>query len=191
MKTVLIVGVGALGSHVVQFCRSLGVNLKIIDFDRVEQKNVLSQFHGKPSVGKSKVESMKGTMSFLFGAKLEVIPHKLTKDNDDQILAGVDLIVDCLDNGSARRLVQSFARRTHTPCIHGALAADGSFGRVIWDEAFVIDDEGVGGAATCEDGAHLPFIALTSAVLAKAIQAFLQEERKIGFHIYPTGVRLT
>ena len=123
MKTILIVGVGALGSHVVQFCRSLGVNIRIVDFDRVEQKNVLSQFHGKPSVGKLKTEAVKGTMAFLFGMKVEVIPHKLTKDNDDQLLGKADLIVDCLDNGAARRLVQGFARRSHTPCIHGAMAS--------------------------------------------------------------------
>lgn len=187
MKTVLVVGVGALGSHAVQFCRSLGATLRIIDFDRVEQKNVLSQFHGKPHVGKAKVEAMKQTMNFLWGVKVETIPHKLVLENVDQLLGKADLIVDCLDNGAARRLVQGFARRTKAPCIHGALAADGTFGRVIWDESFVIDDEAGAGAATCEDGEHLPFIALTSAYLARSIQEFLRDGKKIGFHVHAVG----
>lgn len=187
MKTILVVGVGALGSHVVQFCRSLDASIRIIDFDRVEQKNLLSQFHSKPHVGRAKVESIKQTMHFLFGSKIEVIPHKLASANDDQLLGNADLIIDCLDNGAARRLVQSYARRSHVPCVHGALAADGTFGQVIWDEQFVIDDESGAGAATCENGEHLPFIAMTSAYLAQAIQLFLKSGKKIGFQVHPTG----
>jgi molybdopterin/thiamine biosynthesis adenylyltransferase len=190
MKTVTIVGVGALGSHVAQFLRSTGVNLKVIDFDRVEQKNVLSQFHGKPSVGKAKVESLKQAMNFFFGTKIETIPHKLTSDNEKQLLSGADLIVDCLDNGAARRLVQAFARRTNTPCIHGGLAADGTFGLVRWDHDFTIDDEPGAGAATCENGEHLPFIALTSAYLARAVQEFFLKGRKIGYNVAPYGTTL-
>lgn len=187
MKNILIVGIGALGSHVAQFLRNSDASIRVVDFDRVENKNVLSQFHGKPNVGKSKVESLKQTMQFLFGVKLATIPHKLTQDNDAQVLAGVDLILDCLDNGQARRIVQGFARRSKTPCLHGALAADGDFGRVIWDEDFRIDDETGAGAATCEDGEHLPFIALTSSYLAYSAQQFLKNGRKMGFSISPAG----
>lgn len=57
---IVIVGVGALGSHLVQFIRNEQVDIRIIDFDRVEQKNVMSQFHGKPGVGKSKVAALEG-----------------------------------------------------------------------------------------------------------------------------------
>jgi len=190
MKTVTIVGVGALGSHVAQFLRSAGVNLKVIDFDHVERKNTLSQFHGKMAVGKAKVMAVKQTMDFLWGVKIETIPHKLTSDNENQLLSGADLIVDCLDNGAARRLVQAFARRTSTPCIHGGLAADGTFGLIRWDHDFVIDDEPGAGAATCEDGEHLPFIAITSAYLARAIQEFFSKGRKIGYNVAPYNTTL-
>ncbi len=65
--------------------------------------------------------------------------------------------------------------------------ATGSFGRVVWDESFAIDDEPEAGAKTCEDGAHLPFIALTAAYLARAAQEFLARGEKIGFHVSPAG----
>lgn len=188
MRRITVVGVGALGSHTVQFLRSVpDVKFRIIDFDRVEQKNVSSQFHGKPNVGKPKTMSLQKTMDFLFGVKVEAIPHKLVGDNTRELLGGSDLIIDCLDNGEARRLVQTFARETKVPCLHGAVDADGSFGRVIWDEKFVID-EGSGGQATCEDGEHLPFIVTTAAVLAKVAQAFLTDESRLGFSIHPGGV---
>lgn len=186
MKTVTIVGVGALGSHVLQFLRGEDVRFKIIDFDRVEQKNTLSQFHGRPSVRKSKVESVKQTMQFLFGLKVEGVPHKLTSQNVEQLLGGADLILDCLDNGEARRLVQGYARKTETPCLHGALAADGAYGAIVWDQNFQIDDE-ASGVPTCEDGTHLPFIALVSSFLARAAQRFLRDGVRAGFHIHPGG----
>lgn len=185
MKNVTIIGVGALGSHVVQFLRN-EASLKVIDFDRVEQKNVLSQFHGKPGVGKAKTEALKQAMQFLFALKIEPLGVKLTKDNDTQLLSGSDLLIDCLDNGASRRVVQAFARRTNTPCLHGALDAAGTFGRVIWDENFQIDDEAGTGAATCEDGAHLPFIVSVSAHIALAAQDFLAKATKVGYSI-PRG----
>ena len=184
---ITIVGVGALGSHVCLLLRNCGSSLNIIDFDRVEQKNTASQFHGKPSVGKSKVQSLQQTMQFLFGLKIGTIPHKLTGDNDDALLSSADLILDCLDNGESRRILQNFARRSHKPCLHGALAADGAFGRVIWDEDFVIDDVATG-AATCENGEFLPFIVNVSAYMAQAVQAFLKNGEKRGYQVFPHGV---
>ena len=106
MRTVVVVGVGALGSHTVQFLRSAGVKLKVIDFDRVETKNTLSQFHAKNSVGKNKTVALQQVMQFLWGVKLDGVPHKLTVDNATELLRGADLVLDCLDNGEARRQVQ-------------------------------------------------------------------------------------
>jgi len=187
MKRITVVGVGALGSHVVMLLRNVGADLRVIDFDRVEQKNVLSQFHGKTQVGKNKCQSLAQTMNFLFGTKMIMFPHRLTSENDTQLLGGSDLLIDCLDNGTARKVVQDFARKTKTPCLHGALAANGGFGRVVWDAKFEID-EASGGAATCEDGAHLPFISITASYLAKAAQDFLVHGKTTGYQIHPQGV---
>jgi len=199
MRRVIVVGAGALGSHVVQFLRSVqDIEIKVIDFDRVERKNVLSQFHGAKTVGKNKAQALSQTMQFMYGLRLQVVPHKLTADNYSKLLGGAFLIIDCLDNAEARKLVQSFARDHDVPCLHGALAADGAFGAVVWDSDFVIDEEPSQGAATCEDGEHLPFIAITSAYLARAAQVFLDSwndqepsaERgsRIGFQVHPGGV---
>jgi molybdopterin/thiamine biosynthesis adenylyltransferase len=187
MKKVVIVGVGALGSHVVQLLRNEAA-LTVVDFDRVEQKNVLSQFHSKPQVGKLKTDSVKATMNFLFALKVNTFSNKLVADNATQLLGGQDLVVDCLDNGAARRVVQDFVRKNGVPCLHGALAPDGGFGRVIWDEQFVIDDETGQGAATCEGGEHLPFIGIVSAYIARAAQEFLTKGKKLGFSIAPSAV---
>jgi predicted dinucleotide-utilizing enzyme len=184
---IVIVGVGALGSHLVQFIRNEKVDIKVIDFDRVEQKNVMSQFHGKPGVGKNKVAALQQTMDFLFKRQLAVVSNKLVAENIEMLMKGASLVVDCLDNGAARKLVQDYVRKHGLPCLHGALAPGGEFGRAIWDDQFVIDSEAGVGAATCEDGEFLPFIALTAAYMARSIQIFLKETKKIGFSISPIG----
>lgn len=191
MKNITIVGVGALGSHVAMLLRNIEATIKVIDFDRVEQKNVQSQFHGKPNVGKLKVQSLSAVMQMLFGAKLTTISSKLVGDNADQLLSGSDLILDCLDNGASRKVVQGYALRAQIPCLHGALAPNGQFGRVVWAEHFTIDSEVGVGAATCEDGEHLPFIAVTASYMAHAAQVFLKSGRKVGFEITPSGALRT
>jgi hypothetical protein len=184
---VTILGVGALGSHLVQFVRNEKCALRIVDMDRVEQKNVMSQFHGKPSVGKNKVDALKQMMNFLFKRNLQVVSHKLVANNIDVLLKDATLVVDCLDNAASRKLVQDYVREHNLPCLHGALAPGGAFGRSIWDSHFVIDSEAGAGAVTCEDGEFLPFIALTAAYMARSVQIFLRDKRKVGFSISPAG----
>lgn len=185
--TIVIVGVGALGSHLVQFIRNLDVNIRVVDFDRVEQRNVMSQFHGKPSVGKLKSQSLQQSMKFMFKRQIDPNTNKLTSQNAAEILGDAFLIVDCLDNGESRRIVQRFVRERGIPCLHGALAADGDFGQVVWDADFQIDDEDVEGAATCEAGEFLPFITLVSSLMATAVQQFIQNGKHIGFSVTPVG----
>lgn len=216
MKRVVIVGAGALGSHVAMLLRG-EASLKVIDFDRIETKNVMAQFHNKGSIGRNKAEALKGLLSLLWGTQVEAVPHKLVDNNAEKLLGGVDLVIDCLDNGAGRRVVQHWARgiiddggavipvgaigamqiySTERPvftavrdveCLHGALAGDAQFGRAIWDEQFVIDDEATAGAATCEGGEFLPFIAVTASYLALAAQTYLKTGKKIGFQVTPGG----
>jgi molybdopterin/thiamine biosynthesis adenylyltransferase len=185
-KRIVVVGVGALGSHVVQFVRNVEADIRAIDFDRVEQKNVLSQFHSKPSVGKNKAVALKDAVGFLFGVRIEAFPHKLVEVNADHHLRAADLVIDCLDNAAGRNLIQSSVRANGVPCLHAALDAAGSFGRVVWDEAFHADEE-TPGAATCEDGAFLPFVVLVASHAAYAAQQFLLTGRKLGFSVHPGG----
>jgi molybdopterin/thiamine biosynthesis adenylyltransferase len=190
MKQITVVGIGALGSHLVQFLRNLDVELRIIDFDRVEQRNVASQFHGVQSVGRSKVESLRRAMEFFWGYRCKVFPVRLGPDNASELLSGSTLVIDCLDNAASRKVVQDHVRGRAIPCLHGALAANGEFGRVVWDEDFEIDEEGQAGAATCEDGAHLPFIAAVSALLAMSASVFIETGRRISYAVAPDGTAI-
>ena len=200
-RLVTIAGVGAIGSHLVQLIRNVDADLRVIDFDRVDQGNVASQFHGKPSVGKNKAVALVQTMDFMFKRqRIEAIPNRLTQDNVKALLASTrkglsepvydHLVVDALDNGSSRRILQDHVRAHDIPCLHGGLAAGGLYARVMWDRDFVIDDEPATGAATvpCEGGNFLPMIAITAAFMAQSICTFIETGKCIGYSISPTGV---
>jgi len=189
-QRIVIAGIGALGSHLVPLLRNLPADLVVVDFDRVEKKNVASQFYGTSTVGQTKVEALKRLMLFLYAAPVQAKGYRISEANVDVLLAGATLVVDCLDNGDARRLVQGFVRRHKVPCVHGALAADGSFARVMWDEAFVIDNEDVVGQPTCDGGEHLPFIAATAAWLAQAVQTFCRSGKQFNYYVSPANVIL-
>jgi hypothetical protein len=181
-----VVGVGALGSHLVQLGRSLPVQWKVIDDDRIEAKNLLAQFHTRMGLGKNKAQALQQAMMGMFGIKIEAIPHRLTADNTEALLGDADLVVDCLDNAESRTLIQQFVRARGIACVHGALAPDGELGRVVWDHLFVIDGEHTPGQATCEGGEHLAFIAQTAATLAQAIALYVGDRRRISTQLLPT-----
>jgi molybdopterin-synthase adenylyltransferase len=182
-KKIVIVGVGALGSHIVLFLRNVA-DIKIIDFDYIETKNILSQFHAKTSVGKAKTSALQQTMNFLFGTKITIVGNRLVENNASQLLSGADLIIDCLDNAEARRIIQNYVRKEKIPCLHGGLAADGAFGISIWDENYQIHDGPVG-VPTCENGDQLPFITLVSSYIALSAQEFLSRNHRFGYMISP------
>lgn len=187
-KKIVIVGVGALGSHVAQFLRN-EAELKVIDFDRVEQKNVLAQFFMKPSIGKNKASSMKSAFMLMYDIKIEAVTHRLTVDNVEQLLSDGNLIIDCVDNIATRNIIGDYIRMAgfgYLKCLHGAVDAGGSFGRVVWDEHFKPDEESAG-AATCEGGEHLPFIAVVAAVIARTAQQYLKTGQQRSYSVLPDG----
>lgn len=189
---ITIVGAGALGSHVALFLRNIKHKIRIVDFDKVEQKNTLAQFHTKMGLRRNKAMALDVALKGMFGANIEVRPHKLYKDNVDPLLRDSDLVIDCTDNIAARNCIQGFVTDVDLPCLHGALSADGTFARIMWAEDFMADAEGEEGEVTCIDGEHLPFFAAAASYLAIEAQRFLETGKKQSFQLTPTGlIRLT
>jgi molybdopterin-synthase adenylyltransferase len=170
---VVFCGVGALGSTAVVLCRSLAVELRLVDFDRVESKNLHAQAFVKQSLGKNKAEALKLQLWNLWGVKAEALAVRVVDENVAQVCADADLVVDCFDNRAGRDVLSVHCRATGLQLVHAAMAADGRFGLVRWDERFVADEEERAGQATCEGGEHLPFIGLLAAALARSIQDFV------------------
>jgi hypothetical protein len=172
-KRIVFCGVGALGSTAAVFCRNVPGTLSLVDFDRVESKNLLAQAFVKQSVGKNKAEALKLQLANFYGVKSDAFSVKVAESNVETLLGTADLIVDCFDNLKSRIVLSDFARKTEKALVHAALAGDGTFGLVRWDERFAPDAEDAEGQATCEGGQHLPLIGVLAATLARTIQDHL------------------
>src|SRR3954466_10851135 len=107
---ILFCGVGALGSHALFMARDLQHELAAIDFDRVETKNLASQWFVKQMIGKNKATALKMQFLNFYDVKLQDYTVKLTALNVEALLSGADLVVDCFDNAESRHLVQDYVR---------------------------------------------------------------------------------
>ena len=191
MTRVVVCGVGALGSTAVQLARNLDAELRLVDFDRVESKNLAAQWFVKQSVGKNKAEAVRLQLGNFYGIKAEALGVRLGPHNAAQLLDGCDLAVDCFDNHDSRQCLSEAARARAIPLVHAALAADGTFGLVRWDERFAPDREDAPGQPTCEGGEHLPVIGLVGATLARVIQDFLRTGERHDYMVSRSGVTRT
>ena len=55
---VVVVGAGALGSHLALLGRNLDAGWVLVDHDRVEQRNLLAQVHTRMGVGRHKTQAL-------------------------------------------------------------------------------------------------------------------------------------
>jgi molybdopterin/thiamine biosynthesis adenylyltransferase len=191
MKRVVFAGVGALGSNAVVLCRNLAAQLVLVDFDRVESKNCLSQAYVKASVGKNKAEALRLQLANFWGVKAESFGVRLGEDNVEALCGSADLVVDAFDNAKSRRMLAAWAAQKGKPLVHAAVSADGTFGLVRWDARFTPDEESAPDQPTCEGGEHLPLLALVSSTLARAIQDFCADGARRDAMISLSGVLTT
>lgn len=173
MKTVAVCGVGALGSHLALLLRN-AAQLRVVDFDRVESKNLLAQAYVKTVLGKNKAEALRLMLHNFYQVKAEARPVRVCETNVAAVLAEVDVAVDAFDNAQSRRCLSAYARQQGLPLLHLAISGDGTTGLVRWEERFVADEEARPGEATCEGGEHLPMIASVAAAGARAVQDYLE-----------------
>src|SRR6476620_4165392 len=80
-KRLAICGVGALGSTCVQYLRNVDAELRLIDFDRVESKNLAAQWFVKQSIGKNKADAARLQLANCFGVKAEAMGVRLGANN--------------------------------------------------------------------------------------------------------------
>lgn len=122
--TVLIVGLGGLGSPVSMYLAGAGVgHLMLADDDDVDLSNLQRQIvHTEQSIGQPKVESAAARLRALNSdTRLTVLPQRLDDDSLNALLAGgVDLVVDACDNFSTRFMINRCCVRAGVPVVSGA-----------------------------------------------------------------------
>ena len=122
-STVLIVGMGGLGSPVALYLAAAGVgHLIIADDDYVELSNLQRQIaHATERLGQLKVDSAEVSISALNpDIKVTKISQRLDPQTLRTWLTQVDLVIDATDNFATRFIINDTCVETRTPLVSGA-----------------------------------------------------------------------
>lgn len=122
--SVLVVGVGGLGSAAALYLAGAGVGRMVLaDPDRVRESNLPRQtLYRESDIGELKVVAARRELlarnSFI---SIDICPEGLTEENAQRLVAACDIVVDCTDNYPARYLIDEVCARCGRPWVYGAI----------------------------------------------------------------------
>lgn len=122
--SVLIVGVGGLGSPIALYLAAAGIGrIGLIDDDIVSITNLQRQvLYREHQLGHSKVQCAAHTLSQLNSQTIiESHPYRLTADNALRLISDYDIVVDGCDNHATRYLIDDCCRQLNKPYIYGSI----------------------------------------------------------------------
>jgi molybdopterin/thiamine biosynthesis adenylyltransferase len=127
-----VIGLGGLGGFVVEGLSRMGIGrLTLVDGDVFFDHNLNRQLLSSEALlGTPKASAAAERVRQINGA-IDVTAHAVyaNEQNLDELLAGVDVVVDALDRLPIRLTLQSTAARLNLPMVHGAIA--GTMGQVM------------------------------------------------------------
>ena len=134
-KSVLVIGLGSGGSTVALELAKAGVgHFTLIDYDRIEQANVIRHECDDDYLGQLKVGSV-AKLIHKRNPEAEIEP--IAKDvfelgsRLEELVAGADLIAVCTDAEPPKHLLNRLALAAETPAVYGGVYAGGVGGEII------------------------------------------------------------
>jgi len=122
-SSVLIVGLGGLGSPVAMYLAAAGVGeLVLLDFDQVDLTNLQRQIiHTTDRIGVKKVESARQTLQALNpDCRISTIDRMLEPEEIAEQITKVDLVIDGTDNFATRFAINTACVANRIPLVSGA-----------------------------------------------------------------------
>jgi molybdopterin-synthase adenylyltransferase len=188
-KRLTICGAGALGGNVTEMLARMGCNqLRVIDRDRVELRNLSTQPYSRGEVGASKARALATMLYRATQAKIEPVSLELTTENAEKLLGNSQLIIEAFDNRAARAAVSVVARAQNIPCLHIGFSADGLYGNGIWEPEYQIPGEAVGDP--CDYPLTRPFALLLTSIATRSVVDFLRSGQRRSFEITWNDLKL-
>jgi len=122
--TILIVGMGGLGSPTALYLAAAGVgHLIIADFDQVELSNLQRQIiHQTKDIGDDKVNSAKNKLTELNpNIKITIANEIIHTGNLPELIKGVDIVLDGTDNFDSRFEINQICVEHQKPLVSAAV----------------------------------------------------------------------
>jgi molybdopterin/thiamine biosynthesis adenylyltransferase len=177
---ITICGAGALGANLCEnLARSGFGQLRIIDKDRIEERNLSTQPYFRTDVGAQKAKILANNLYRALGIKIDSKTEELTGSNVGKLLTGSQLVVDVFDNSKSRQIVKDFCMENNLDCLHVGLA--GSYAEVIWNEYYRVPSPNQDDI--CDYPLARNLVMLAVAVTSENIISFIDKKSKENFTI--------
>ena len=124
-SSVLLVGVGGLGSAAAGYLAAAGIGrIGIVEPDRVELSNLQRQtLYETSDIGRSKTDAARDRIEEINPeCKVELFQQKFTDNNEKSIINGFDIVVDGSDNFTTRFVVNEACYSAKIPLISAAIS---------------------------------------------------------------------
>lgn len=122
--SVLVVGVGGLGSPIATLLTSSGVGrIGLVEFDVVSLSNLPRQtLYTELEVGENKLDCAVNRLRAM-NSTVQIEPHHLRLDESSArgIISRYDIVVDGTDNAETRYLIDAICAQERKPYIYGAI----------------------------------------------------------------------
>lgn len=177
---VTICGAGALGANIAEsLARSGFTKLRVIDRDRIEERNLSTQPYYRSDIGAYKTKILTNSLYRALGIKLDGHSQNLTTVNTPDLLANSAVVIDCFDNSISRQIVKDFCTNSQIPCLHVGLASD--YAEIIWNPIYrvpspVNDD-------VCDYPLARNLVTLAVATACETVINFITTEKQQSFTI--------
>jgi len=164
-SSVLIVGVGGLGSPAALYLAAAGVGtIGLLDGDRVDLSNLQRQIaHGAADVGERKVVSAgEAIVAINPDVTVRTYDRWATADCLPEIVAGYDFVIDAVDNFATKLLINDVCCARQVPFSHaGILEFEGQLmtvlpGRTACCRCVFGTPPSVGATSRCPSGSPSP-----------------------------------
>ncbi|MCC3440121.1 ThiF family adenylyltransferase [Microcoleus sp. PH2017_05_CCC_O_A] len=132
---VTVCGAGALGANIVEsLARSGFCQLRVVDRDRIEERNLSTQPYYRSDIGAFKAKILANHLYRALSVSIDAHSKELTPANVDRLLANSALAIDTFDNSIGRQAVKDYCASASIPCVHVGLAAD--YSEIIWNQHY-------------------------------------------------------
>lgn len=140
MYNLIVVGAGSLGEDFCieaarrSYAQQTPLKITVIDFDKIEERNLASQGFLPSEVGQYKAESIVNRLAQFPLIDAVAITEKLTEENWETLLQAnsYTTLVDVVDNYPTRELMWKMGHSLGVPVLHAGMAVDGN-GQVSWN----------------------------------------------------------
>ena len=137
---VTVCGAGALGANLIENLARQGfANLRVIDRDRVEERNLSTQPFYRSDIGGMKAKLLANAVYRAVGVTVDAQAMELKETNVARLLNGVELVIDCFDNSAARRTVTEYCDKSGVACLHVGLAQ--GYAEILWNTEYRVPSD--------------------------------------------------